>query len=190
MTPEQEVLLGLVRILDRLGIAYMFCGSVASSYHGRPRLTHDADVVHDPTPQGLEQLVRNLEETGFYVDGKHARDAFLRRLQFNAIDIRTGFKLDLIFRKDRPFSREEFARRQAAELIPNASVALSSAEDTILAKLEWSRKAGRSEKQLEDATGVLAVNPDLDRAYIERWASELGVLDSWRELAGQGPRTG
>jgi len=63
-------------------------------------------------------------------------------------------------------------------------LALASPEDTILSKLEWSRKAGRSERQLEDAAGVLAVNPRIDRAYVERWATELGVLDLWHEIAG------
>jgi len=34
------------------------------------------------------------------------------------------------------------------------------------------------------AAGVVAVNPGVDRAYLERWAHELGVLDLWREIAG------
>jgi len=184
VTPEQEALVELVRVLERLGIPYMVSGSVASSYHGRPRLTHDADVVIDPTPDGLDALVRSLAEAGFYVDADRARDALRRRLQFNAIDTRSAFKLDIIVRKDRPFSREELARRQPAELLPGVSVAVSSPEDTILAKLEWSRMAGRSEKQIEDAAGVLAVSPAIDRAYVERWADELGVLDLWHEIAG------
>ena len=34
---------------------------------------------------------------------------------------------------------------------------------------------------------VLAVNPAVDRPYIERWARELGILDLWREIAGALP---
>jgi hypothetical protein len=187
VTPEQGALFEVVRALDRLGVAHMVTGSVASSYHGRPRSTHDADIVIDPTPDQLEALVRGLLDAGFYVDDERARDALRRRLQFNVIERRSAFKIDLIVSKDRPFSREELGRRQAAELSPGVSVALASPEDTILSKLEWARKAGRSEKQIEDAAGVLAVNPGLDRAYIERWAHELGVLDLWREFAGEEP---
>ncbi len=190
MTTEQEALFEVVRALERLGIPHMVTGSVASSFHGRPRSTHDADIVIDPAQEQLDALVRNLGEAGFYVDGARARDALRRRSQFNAIETRSAFKIDLIVRKDRPFSREELGRRQAAELSPGMSVALASPEDTIVSKLEWAKKAGHSEKQIEDAAGVLAVNPGVDRAYIDRWARELGVLDLWREIAGKEPASG
>ena len=45
----------------------------------------------------------------------------------------------------------------------------------------------RSEKQISDAVGVLEVNPKLDRAYIERWARELGIMDLWQEIAAHAP---
>jgi hypothetical protein len=49
------------------------------------------------------------------------------------------------------------------------------------------KKTSRSEKQIDDAAGILAVTPGVDRAYVERWARELGVLDLWREIAGGEP---
>ena len=60
--------------------------------------------------------MRSLLDAGFYVDGGRARDALRRRLQFNAIETRSAFKIDLIIRKERPFSRGELGRRQPAEL--------------------------------------------------------------------------
>lgn len=183
MTGEEEALFEVVRVLERLQIPHMVTGSVASSFHGRPRSTHDADIVIDPSPEQLEALVEALDDHGFYLDADRARDALRRRLQFNAIETRSAFKVDLIIRKDRAFSREELGRRQVVELSPGVPVVLASAEDTILSKLEWAKKAGRSEKQIEDAAGVLAVNPGIDRAYIERWAPAIGVLDLWREIA-------
>jgi len=184
VTSEQDALVAVVRTLEHLRIPYMVTGSVASSFHGRPRSTHNADIVIDPSPEQLDALVDRLDAARYYVDAASARDAFGRRLQFNAIETRSAFKIDLILRKDRPWSHEELARRQAAELSPGVAVSLASPEDTILSKLEWAKKAGRSEKQIDDAAGVVAVNPGLDRAYAERWARELGVLDLWREIAG------
>ena len=190
MTPEQEALFEVARVLDRLRIPHMVTGSTASSFHGRPRLTHDADIVIDPSQEQLDALVRELIQCGFYVDEDRARDALRRRLQLNAIQTQSAFKIDLIIRKDRPFSREELGRRQAAELSPGHEVSMASAEDTILSKLEWAKRAGGSQKQVDDAAGVLAINPELDRSYVERWARELGVMDLWHEIAGQPPGQG
>jgi hypothetical protein len=183
VTQEQEALASLVRALERLGVPYMVTGSVASSVHGRPRQTHDADVVIDPTREQLDALVASLLESGHYVDGRRAHDALARRLQFNVIDPHTAFKIDLIIRKSRPFSREELGRRQMVELSPGVQIAVASPEDTILSKLEWAMKGGRSQKQIDDAASVLEVNPAIDRGYVERWAAELGVLELWREIA-------
>ena len=183
MTAEEEALVRLARSLDRLGIDYMIAGSLASSFHGRPRTTHDADVVVDPTPQALARLVGELSAAGFYVDGAVAQEALRRRRQFNAIDTASAFKLDLIIRKERPFNREEFERRQRVELA-GVTVSVATAEDTILSKLEWAQRAGGSERQLADARGIVEVKgPELDRAYVERWAAILGVLEEWRKLA-------
>jgi hypothetical protein len=187
VSPEEDALLRVVRALESEAIPYMVTGSVASSYHGRPRSTQDADIVIDPEAEPLARLVRRLAAAGFYVDEAQAQDALRRRRQFNVIETQSACKIDLIVRKERPFSRGELQRREMADLWPGVSVALASAEDTILSKLEWARKAGGSEKQMADALGVLEVNPKLDRAYIQRWAAELGILDLWEEIAAHRP---
>lgn len=184
MTVEEEVIARVVRHLDALGIPYMITGSVASSFHGKPRTTHDADIVIDPDREGLERLVHELSAADFYADPKSAREALRRRRQFNVIDTASAFKLDLIIRKDRPFSHAEFARRQRADLPEAKQVALATPEDTILSKLEWAKKGGESERQLADVRGILDVRgEDLDREYIERWAKDLAVLELWRRVA-------
>jgi hypothetical protein len=186
LSAEQEVLARVTRLLADLGVPYMVTGSLASSVHGRPRTTHDADIVIDPTPPALDRLVAELQAGGFHVDAAVAREALRTRRQFNAISTASAFKVDLIVRKDRPFSREEFRRREPADL-GGTPVSLASAEDAVLSKLEWSKKGG-SERQLADAAGILAVKgPSLDRDYIERWARELGILDLWQDIAGIPP---
>jgi hypothetical protein len=184
VTVEQEVLARVTRLLTHLGIPYMIAGSLASSFHGRPRTTHDADIVIDPVPDALDRLVTELSAAHLYVDLTVAREALRGRRQFNVIDAASAFKLDLIVRKDRPFSREEFARRQPAELA-GISVALATAEDTILSKLEWAKKGGGSERQLADVAGIIDVKgSELDREYIQRWAAALDVVDLWRRASG------
>jgi hypothetical protein len=185
VTPEERALAEAVRALDELGIPYMVTGSLATSYHGRPRSTHDADLVIDPTLEQLEELVSRLTGAGFYADMAGAKQALVDRRQFNVIDIESASKIDLIIVKDRPFSREEFGRRQMVDLAMDHPVAIVTREDAILSKLEWAKKSGDSERQLRDAAGVLELNADLDRAYIERWAEQLGVLDAWRVISSR-----
>jgi hypothetical protein len=182
MSPDEDALRRVIDLLERLGVPYMLTGSVATSYHGRPRATHDADIVVDPTPEQLDTLVQDLGRAGFYADVDGAREALRLRRQFNAIDTRYACKVDLIVKKDRPFSHEEFARRQRRNLPFRADVAVVTPEDAILSKLEWARQSGDSERQLRDAAGVLHLNPTLDREYVERWADALGVADLWHRL--------
>lgn len=182
MSPEEDALDRTVQALERLGIPYMLTGSLATSYHGRPRATHDADIVIDPSADQLDALTRDLDTEGFYVDADGARAALRLRRQFNVVETRYACKIDLIIRKDRPFSREELSRRRRVDLGANRVVSMVTPEDAILSKLEWARKSGDSERQLRDAAGVLEINPELDRGYIERWVVQLGVADLWRGL--------
>ena len=62
---------------------------------------------------------------------------------------------------------------------------LASPEDTIIAKLEWSRQAGGSERQRGDVAGILSTMGDeLDRAYLTRWLGELGLENEWGLVVG------
>jgi len=183
VTVEHDAVGRLVRQLEALGIPYMVAGSVASSHHGLPRATNDADIVIDPTPTALDELVSSLSTSGYYADARVAREALGRRRQFNVIDPETAFKVDLIIRKDRPFSVQEFGRRERRTL-GGLSVMIATAEDTILAKLEWASRAGGSERQLTDVRGIMQVCGErLDRGYLETWADALGLADLWRAVA-------
>jgi hypothetical protein len=186
VSPEEASLASVVGILERLEISYMLTGSVAASYYGRPRATHDADLVIDPTPRQLDALVAAVASAGFYADLDGARAALRERRQFNVIEIAHACKIDLIVRRTRPFSEEEFARRRSCDLPFARGVSMVSPEDSVLSKLEWARQAGDSEKQLADAIGIVAMNPSLDRIYIERWAGALGVADLWRRVSETG----
>jgi hypothetical protein len=165
--------------LDRAGVPYMVTGSLASSFHGEPRATRDIDIVIDPTPAALDRLVDSLVEGEFYVDRGAAIDALAHRTQFNAIGAE-ALKVDFIIRRERPFSVEEFGRRQRADLL-GTSAFVATAEDLVIAKLEWAM-ASDSDRQLTDVAGILEIADGLDTAYIERWATDLGVADALRKV--------
>ena len=172
MTPEEALQFALSK-LDECSIPYMVTGSFASNMHGVPRATYDADVVIDVDRQSLEKLVESLGGE-FYLSPEGAMEALARERMFNIIHLETGFKVDLIIKKNRAFNHEEFARREKANYLGEARW-FATAEDVILTKLEWS-KLGDSERQYVDAVNVAKVQGErLDRAYLLNWAKELGV---------------
>jgi hypothetical protein len=171
---QEEVIGSVVELLIQLDVPYMI-GSFASNLHGVPRMTQDADMVIDADEPTVVTLARALEAE-FYVSEDAARDAVRRRSIFNVIHLDTGFKIDLVIKKHRPFSAEELRRREPGSLA-GRRVDFATAEDTILAKLEWA-KLGDSDRQYGDAVGVIQVQgPRLDWSYLERWAATLGVAD-------------
>ncbi|HLO35051.1 MAG TPA: hypothetical protein VK194_03175 [Candidatus Deferrimicrobium sp.] len=171
-----QLLAIVIGLLDRSGIPFMVTGSLASSYHGEPRATRDADIVIDPSTDAIERLVDGLLAAGFYVDRDVARGAVRARSQFNAIGP-DSTKVDFLIRRDRPFSVEEFARRRPADLLGTPGF-VATAEDVILSKLEWAQASG-SDRQLDDVAGILAIATGLDLDYIDRWARVLGVERAW-----------
>lgn len=143
----------------------------------------DIDFVIDPTVPQLDALVSRVEASGAYISREAAQDALLHRTMFNVIDPETGWKADLIIRKDREFSAVEFSRRQSIEFF-GTSLHVASLEDVILSKLEWA-KLGRSPRQIDDVRGLLRINAgNIDMEYLERWLDALGVQPQW-ELASQ-----
>ena len=174
MIPEDALQI-VLNHLEECCIPYMITGSFASNVHGVPRVTHDADVIIEADLHALLRFVNRLGDD-FYAEAEAASDAFAGNRMFNIIHLPTGFKVDLILRKIRDFSKEEFLRRQHVKFLGQVRW-FTTAEDTILAKLEWS-KMGQSERQFNDALNVAKVQSEaLDRTYLLKWAKELG-LDS------------
>lgn len=175
----------MTEILERAGIPYMIAGSLASSFHGEPRTTRDLDVVIDPSNVALAAFLDALPADEFYVNRETVRLALQERSQFNVVEISTGWKVDFMLRKDRSFSREEFQRRVSTQLFGRPAF-IASAEDTIIAKLEWAQ-AGESERQLRDVAAIVAVSGDrLDQEYIDRWTRALGVDGQWEQARSFG----
>jgi hypothetical protein len=168
----------VVETLDQAGVPYMLTGSLALAYYAVPRATQDLDVVIATEEAGVDQVVRGLEDVGWYVDGEAALEAHRTRGQFNAIDPSSGWKVDFIVRKDRPYSRIEFDRRKRISFL-DFEVSIASLEDILIAKLEWSR-LGDSALQRQDVVQLLERAWErLDRAYVEKWVTELGLSSEW-----------
>ncbi len=129
MIPEKALQIVLDH-LEASGITYMISGSFASNVHGVPRVTYDADVIVEAELLTLLRFVGGLG-SDFYADPEAAKTAFAGNRMFNIIHMPTGFKVDLILRKARSFSEQEFQRRQQVDLL-GRTCWFTSPEDIIL----------------------------------------------------------
>jgi hypothetical protein len=96
---------------------------------------------------------------------------------FNLIHQESVIKVDGIVRKQSPYRRAEFERRQRIA-IEDFSTWIVSKEDLILSKLDWAKDT-RSEMQLRDVRNLAATG--CDEEYLDRWSTALGLSELWRE---------
>jgi hypothetical protein len=175
-----DVLVRIKSALNASGVAFMLSGSFASAYYGAPRSTQDIDFVIAASPGQLRAFVQSLPSDRYYVDLDEALEAHKRQSMFNVVDLGTGWKIDFIIRKSRAFSLEEFGRRQLVN-VHDTPLFVASAEDVVIAKLEWSKLA-QSQRQIEDVAAILRARwGSLDDSYVEKWIAELGLKKEWRD---------
>ena len=179
-----RVTLQVVQALEALGVPYVLGGSLASALYGLQRATLDADLMADLRTEHLAPLAERLA-ADFYIDPLTMAEAVATHSHFNLIHQTTMFKVDIFVAKPRPFDQSELARRVALVLVddPEQSAYVASAEDMILVKLEWYLLGGEvSERQWRDVLSMLHDQHErLDRAYLRRWAADLGVSDLLQE---------
>lgn len=177
---ERELLVDCLRRLNRAGVTYYLTGSMASNYWGIPRTTHDLDFVVQLPMSAVPRIVQEFSGD-FYIEEAAVRAAYQPPHQFNAIDTRSALKVDFWLPKPEPFDREMLRRRAHVTLFGEAAW-IATAEDVILHKLVWNR-ISPSDRQLGDATGVVAVQADaLDKNYMRQWAQELNLASEMERL--------
>jgi hypothetical protein len=173
--PLFDAVLGVVSALERLRIRYCVVGSLASATRGIFRGTEDADLVVAMTRHQVAGFVEELGKD-WYADEDTIRYALEAGRSFNVIHMPNAQKVD-VFPPVTEFQYTGLKRATPVEIkIGGGTICcpVASAEDTILAKLDWYRLGGQtSERQWQDITGVIATNPDLDWAYLDEWACEL-----------------
>jgi hypothetical protein len=181
MLPEPiAATISVTATLEKLKVRYLICGSFASAVHGMVRTTQDSDIMAELCPEHVESFVRALEGE-FYVDEESITSAVANHTSFNIIHRISMFKVDVFVPILRPFAREQLtrARRQVLAFEPRVEALIATAEDTLLAKLEWYRMGGEaSERQWRDVQGILKIQAgNLDLDYLRHWAKDLNVSD-------------
>lgn len=184
MTADEAV----VAVLDALeagGVPYMIVGSLASNFHGIPRSTRDADFVVEVPPGNLEHLDRALPP-GLTLQRQGSFEAVTGTTRYLIELAGSPFVCELFVRSDDAHDRERFSRRQRVRILGRVAF-VATAEDMIVTKLRWADAARRS-KDIEDIRNIIAVRgPDLDWAYVRRWAAEHGTAGLLEQIRGSIP---
>ncbi len=179
---QQELLKRVVKVLEEAGIDYMITGSIASSFYGEPRSTQDIDVVVVIEKSKAKQLIKAFPSPDYYLTEESIFEAIEFKNMFNLLEAEHGGKVDFWILKEEPFDRSRFSRRNIEE-INELKIQVSSAEDTILAKLNWAELSGGSEKQFGDSLRVYEVQyQNLDSDYLESWVKKLNLAEIWKRL--------
>jgi hypothetical protein len=129
--------------LERLRVPHAIVGSLASSMHGIPRATQDADIVAELETRHAVPLHGALRDR-FYLEREVIEEAVRRRDSFNVIHTRTMFKVDVFVSDRSPWALSEIARAAPFEVGPPGAPPLRFAapEDVLLHKLLWFRDGG------------------------------------------------
>jgi hypothetical protein len=188
--PESiAVTLQVIDAMEKLGITYIVGGSLASALYGVPRATLDADLIVDMKPEQANALEQALRED-FHVDVEEIRRAIQTGTSFNLIHLKSMFRVDVFITRNEPFDRAEMQRRihQVIAVDPDRKAYVSTAEDTVLAKLRWYQSGGGvSERQWQDVIGIIRTQGgELDKAYLREWAESLGILDLLERALDEG----
>lgn len=162
---------------------------MASTAHGAPRSTIDADVVADIRPAHIDPLFNLIEHT-YIVSREIISAAVQRRDSFNVIHRELLIKTDVFLLRHYLYERQVIDRIQHLPIDranPDDRLPFCSVEDIILNKLMWYDQGGRvSERQWSDLQIVMKVQAGaMDRAYLDHWAGYLDVsellLEAYRQ---------
>ena len=179
----------LISVFERLNIPYGIGGSIASmAYAKTTRFTNDVDFMMNTDVELLELLVAEIEQWQVYIDPIETIFEFNlpARLPINIIDGAIGTKADLFVVQHVGLDASIMTRLRRRKLYvqPDFYACFLSPEDVILYKLIYFKKSeGTSQKHPTDIHAMLrAIESELDLAYLDLWAREVGVLDLWQAV--------
>lgn len=162
--------------LTHLGVRHFVTGSIASSAHGVPRASIDADVVAELATAHATPLRAALGHA-YYVPESRFDEAIRHQTSFSIIHLETMVKVDVFMAREEA-DRQALARVVRARMDAGFEIPVCSAEDSVLAKMTWFRRGGEvSERQWSDIVGLLRVANPLDGEYLRQGAIARGLAD-------------
>jgi predicted nucleotidyltransferase len=167
----QSLLANVLADLSTLSVPHCLIGAAALGAWGRPRATHDLDLLLLVDQAAKERLIARLSSSGITVNHRWqaANPMAETRVTRFVSQRHPDYPLDLIYASDR-HEREALTRTRSVQL-HGLLVSVVSPEDLMILKL----KAGRP-TDFDDVISIVK-NPrlHLDLPYLWNWADRLGL---------------
>lgn len=181
MRTQEEILLFTLDQLDALRIFYYVTGSIAVGVYGKPRFTHDVDIVVSLHPAQIPLLVQQLQND-FYISAEGLQHALTHHSMANLIHHASGLKIDLwMLNKENEYSRTQCERRQQKDAF-GRKLYFISPEDLVLQKLLWFTET-QAERDWNDIVGIWEfLHTSLDMPYIRSWSDRLSLTHLFQKL--------
>jgi len=182
--PELDLIELFVAPLEAAGARYLITGSIASTFYGEPRATHDIDLLVALSDGQLETLSRAFPAEAFYLPPLEVIRVEMARTErghFNVIHHESGLKADFFLAGVDELHDWAFEHVRTYES-GSLSVRLAPPEYVILRKLEFYREGG-SQKHLRDIRAMLQLSRELiDEQVLAKWVRRRGLSDVWSEI--------
>ena len=182
-TDQASLLTSLATFFAKHTIPYMITGAWSVIFYGRPRASHDIDFVVELYPKDIDRVLKALDTLPleFSTQKDAVREGIQNKAVFQIIHRQTLLHIDVWILTKNLFDQSRFQRRKFVTVLGNKT-AIASAEDTILQKLRWNKKANL-EKHMVDAAFVYQIQEKrLDKKYLHLWAKKLGLTKNLKQL--------
>jgi len=170
---------GVLDRLEQLPGRWYLTGSWALAAYAEPRMTRVIDIVVEATRTDYESRIRPTFDGDFLVNdpidlGGRWMGGLIHRVEL--------VRVDLMFGRTDAWARSAMDRRVRLDHPTLGPVWILTAEDLVLAKLEWSE--GTSELQLRDVRSIVRLVEALDWPYLERYAAALAISERLEAVRG------
>ena len=179
---QRDLLEIFIAPLETGNIDYMVTGSVAATFYGEPRLTHDIDLVIALQPDVIEQFLSLFPLEDFYcppyevVRLEIGRKSFAH---FNLIHHDSGYKADVYPLSGDDLHRWGFKNRRRVSIRNDFEIWMAPPEYVIIRKLQYFKEGG-SEKHLSDISKMLGQGEFvIDQSLINVWVDQKRLTEEW-----------
>jgi hypothetical protein len=170
--------------LESRNFDYLITGSVASTFYGEPRLTHDIDLVIMLRISDIDAFISLFPASNFYCPPKEIIHIELSRrpfAHFNLVHHDSGYKADIYPFTGDPLHSWAFKNRRRIELDDEIKIWVAPPEYVILRKLQYFREGG-SDKHLSDIKKMINSGAlQIDSEVFQEWIEQLELQKEWQK---------